>query len=936
MAGPMASNAKLQGISNTPRPFGTSRPARNQGQNQQASGRSQQGSQQASSSSKFTGPVGVNAIGPASGSTRGGYGQRVQQSNKLPQPPARAAAQIGGAAKGGRQESSKGAVGSKGRDIAAPKGPAAGLRVSDSAFDLQKPAFTQGRTSTAADQPVPISSKRTFTDFKIKAVTIDALDWHWAQHEEEDDTDGAVVKKDENASTQDGESEENARDAKRLRSSRRRNETAKDISRLRLCFAANPPPVGAPTGPKALVKAKDDDGNSVASKKANGAGDAPEKTNETSLSTAGEGSEANASSTADQLKQEDTSSEPDWTAFSRGPPQSSTNRISISYASTRRRLVIDAESIKKVSINREESFVDIVVEVTTAPNVKRKDQQEKKKGEEWVIVKGVLLEARDSDADNFAAVPRRELEDAWREQRTSRSTASEDDADVKVKDEEAEPAPPASDATANETGHKETTMAEEDVQKEETQASETQVDEGSKGASTTAGRTEDYQSLPPFYRLLAEHNGPATDVQHSARGLEEIVIRVAVEDAAQGAKWVRTGDVAEWLAVLPGIQPSLASDPVRAWIEKIRVADPEAPPTLTDVYNEWSRVSVVGQQRDRQHFLQENHLESAAGLSELFARLVRGDRHMNTPPSKELGAALQEAASASLFEGSQSFLSLSVLALLNILRSYSSQAIEDGDAVEQRLQDLVLCLPLHLTFRALDSLCKEALDKQMLRATHEKGPRNMAIPHTSAVKRPAPDSAAASISASREGSADPPRGPDAGILPTDTPGHASEQAASAAEAANAAVASGDDTVESVSGAAPAGDSDEDAEGEEYEATNDEEGGPVNLHMEGAGKASIPTNGGDSTLLAADVSDPSGIGAAGIDEFLSSVVRDGQLAPTEPLAPDHTAASGEATEDEGTQEAEPRSEAPASGEVDGTPAGALQPDTGISASDEATS
>ena len=597
-------------------------------------------------------------------------------------------------------------------------------------FELNKAPAVNGRSSTLADQPVPPASKRTFSDFKIKAITIDPIDWQWQQPDgEEDDDDGGVIGEEEETlqTINDAESVDGSvQGRKKTRSGKRngKNEASKETCRLRICFAANQPPPGAPTGPKALSKDHDKDKEEL---------DEP------------------ASAVAASSTDTDAAGEPEWTAFSRGPPQSSTNRISISFAASKRRLVIDSEVIKFVQVNRAEGVLKIVVNVTTAAGLKRKDQLEKKKGEEWVVVKGVLLEGREAEMDNFGAISRRELERCWRD-REKAVASGEGEAK-----EEQESATPSMDREVKQEGEEQNLQSEllegagegasrpeaaetvkeeegggakgEGIVKEEegegghNELGEEKQTEGEEGDASDAPDSAEvswynYASLPPFYRLLAHHEGPLDEVNHAAVGSEEMIITVqlAEQNAKQELKWVKTGDVEEWLSALPGFHSSLSSttgpNAVHAWTNKISVVDPDPPPTVEDVLEDWSLKSFVGNLGERSRFLEEYRLPSSSGIADLICKLIRGDRANPTPNVRELGLPLQQAMEGTRFH--QNHLTLSILALVRLVSEFADLAGVGKEVVDAKIQEIFMCLPTHLIFRACDGLFKETLEKQRL------------------------------------------------------------------------------------------------------------------------------------------------------------------------------------------------------------------------------
>lgn len=146
------------------------------------------------------------------------------------------------------------------------------------------------------------------------------------------------------------------------------------------------------------------------------------------------------------------------------------------------------------------------------------------------------LETRDRDADNFTAISRPQLEYAWLHQTNDYSKAE-----------------------AKEDG------AEE---KEGETKDDKEVDGPPKSVSGS------YKELPPIFRLLPVHNGPQEGMPFPATGADEVTITVFLDTLAPltEAKWLKTGDVDEWLSTLQGFHQRQHE---QTWHDKIEVVDPD-------------------------------------------------------------------------------------------------------------------------------------------------------------------------------------------------------------------------------------------------------------------------------------------------------------------------------------------------------------------------
>ncbi|PWN52495.1 hypothetical protein IE53DRAFT_409391 [Violaceomyces palustris] len=389
----------------------------------------------------------------------------------------------------------------------------------------------------------------------------------------------------------------------------------------------------------------------------------------------------------------------EWTPFSKGPPQSSTNRVSISYACSKRRLVIDAEVIKSLKVFREERRIEIIVSVTTAAGLKRRDQMEKK-GQEWVICKGVLLETRERDQDNFSAISRRQLENAW----LSLAKEGGEAPSAKKGEEEEEEEGPKKE--------------EEEKEEEKEEASEGKAEEKKdEGLSCISGP---YVELPPLFRLLPNHDGPEEEGKvYAGQGSEEMLIVVDLDKQSTmaEAKWLRNGDIDDWLSALQGYGQRPHE---QIWHGKLEVVDPDPPPTIHTVLETWSVKSFLGSCRERRRFIADTFMDGK-GLVEILGRLVRGERSGGgggggaSASTRSLTAGpLFQAASETAFASHQTHVSLAVLSLYALADEYAVSAGVPKQEVAKRVGQILLGLPKHLVFKALDGLWKEAMERSRM------------------------------------------------------------------------------------------------------------------------------------------------------------------------------------------------------------------------------
>ena len=200
-------------------------------------------------------------------------------------------------------------------------------------------------------------------------------------------------------------------------------------------------------------------------------------------------------------------------------------------------------------------------------------------------------------------------------------------------------------------------------------------------------------------------------------------------------KWVKTGDVQDWLKDMFGGRFWVAGEAV-GWERKIEVRYPDPvrsislvsfssephssffvkAPTIQTVLNSWATNSPVGVSTERSRFV-KTHMTEADNILEILLRLVRGERA--TPFSQTSSAlsasSLQGPLLAALDPSSshaaqQTHVSLAVMAMVRLATQYAEQAVGEGkgkEQVEERVGEIIRSLPSHLLYKSLDGMFKE-------------------------------------------------------------------------------------------------------------------------------------------------------------------------------------------------------------------------------------
>jgi len=129
----------------------------------------------------------------------------------------------------------------------------------------------------------------------------------------------------------------------------------------------------------------------------------------------------------------------------------------------------------------------------------------------------------------------------------------------------------------------------------------------------------------------------------------------------------------------------------------------------------WAANSPVGVLTERQRFL-KTHMTETDNILEILLRLVRGERATPSYQSGQTmsasnvsGPLLSALSPGSAHGAQQTHVSLAVLALFRMTVEYAKKAAPDKGKVEaeERMGEIIRCLPSHLVYKSLDGIFKE-------------------------------------------------------------------------------------------------------------------------------------------------------------------------------------------------------------------------------------
>ncbi|GJN90801.1 hypothetical protein Rhopal_003815-T1 [Rhodotorula paludigena] len=226
--------------------------------------------------------------------------------------------------------------------------------------------------------------------------------------------------------------------------------------------------------------------------------------------------------------------------------------------------------------------------------------------------------------------------------------------------------------------------------------------------------------LPPLHRLLASSADGEASAPH-AFSHETITVsaRLDRQNPLTEARWVKTGEVDNWivsLGIAAGASPRDASK-LSEWRSKIKIVDPDPPPTIQHVLDSWASSSNAGTLEERREFV-KTHMSDLDNVVEILLRLTRGDRAGPSQYTASAGytqAPAVGALAASLdapFADQQTQVSLAVLAMFRLSMTTAQRAGIAREEMERQVGDVIRIVPSHLQFKSIDGIFREVVKGQ--------------------------------------------------------------------------------------------------------------------------------------------------------------------------------------------------------------------------------
>ncbi|KAH7888058.1 hypothetical protein F5I97DRAFT_1952520 [Phlebopus sp. FC_14] len=242
--------------------------------------------------------------------------------------------------------------------------------------------------------------------------------------------------------------------------------------------------------------------------------------------------------------------------------------------------------------------------------------------------------------------------------------------------------------------------------------------------------TKSYLPLPTISDVSSADETIPSFSKASLPTKVNLIVHLDTERPLSEPKWVKSGDVQEWLKSMFGRMFWVAGDAADGWEKKIQVMDPDPAPTIWTVLEGWAVNSPVGVVTERQRFL-KTHMTESENLLEILLRLVRGERatpFSQTAPAISapsiFGPLLTALTQSSAHGAQQTHVSLAVLAMFHMTLEYAQKANgEKGKTeAEEKVGEIIRCLPSHLIYKSLDGIFKEwrADKKDHERVTHKR------------------------------------------------------------------------------------------------------------------------------------------------------------------------------------------------------------------------
>lgn len=161
-------------------------------------------------------------------------------------------------------------------------------------------------------------------------------------------------------------------------------------------------------------------------------------------------------------------------------------------------------------------------------------------------------------------------------------------------------------------------------------------------------------------------------------------------------RWCRTNTADEWLYEQFGGRTD-------GWRTKLEIMDPDPPPTLQSILDNWASSSSLGSTSKRETFT-SSLISEPYDLLEILLRLTKGDRSAPSAGHVSLATAIR---SDSPYASHQTHVSLAILAMYRLTTDYAAKAGEKSEVVTEKIGDIIKSLPGGMIAKSLDGMFKE-------------------------------------------------------------------------------------------------------------------------------------------------------------------------------------------------------------------------------------
>ncbi|KAG8896841.1 hypothetical protein FRC00_005200 [Tulasnella sp. 408] len=390
-------------------------------------------------------------------------------------------------------------------------------------------------------------------------------------------------------------------------------------------------------------------------------------------------------------------------------PLPSPNRISISYAGSARRLVIDADVIESVRIKRGEGRIDVVLMLddstppqpgSTLSTIKEEDREGSvpKAGGGPETAHGESITPA-TDMVDIPPVPPSAVKSEPQDTHLLSSASLPPTAAITSSPIE----PPH--AQANSRGILASLIYSFTPRCIDALEESTQAYKPVPHSSYDNDRT-----IPPFPKYLASAASRPVKLR--------LLLYLDKDKPLSEPKWVKTGDIEDWLKTMFG-PVKTGPQTYASWSGKIAIVDPDPPPNVYALVDSWVQHSMVGPPKERRRFVTEHIKAHFDNVFEILLRIVRRDGSQSNPapPGSPLASALP---ANSIHASQQTHASLAVLSLYRLAAEFAVLAGVDGKTLETRVGQLIRSLPQAQVYKSLDSMFKDWMAAQK-KPTNSRG-----------------------------------------------------------------------------------------------------------------------------------------------------------------------------------------------------------------------